>query len=413
MMQVPDTDQVMILTGNEAAACASMRARVDVVTAFPITPQTTVMETISELVDSKQMNAKFVKMESEHSVMAGMVGVSMTGARAFTATSGQGLLYMAETVHWVSGSRLPVVTTIASRGIAPPWNIWVDYSDVMSMRDTGWMIQFASSHQEIFDSVIINFKIAENPDVMLPAFVAYGGFTQSHTSKPVRVPSQGQIDAYLPRPPASGWPHIVLDPDRPIVHGNLLMPHQEYMEFRFKMHEAMNSAILVIKKEIAQFNKDFGTNYGALIEEYLCGDAQYIIVTLGALSEQVKIAVDNLREQGHKVGSIKLRYYRPFPMDDLLDALRGKKIKGIIVADRSIAYGSPTGGHVGSEFANVVIKLGSGITLLPAIWGLGGRDVSITEQENAILDLISLHETGETKEPKNKLIAGTLWINLK
>ena len=146
-------EQTLILTGNEAAAWAAMCSRVQVVTAYPITPQTTVMETIADFVDGGEMDAKFVKVESEHSVMAGMVGASMTGARTFTATSGQGLLYMAEMVHWVAGTRLPVVTTISSRGIAPPWNIWVDFSDVMNMRDTGWMIQFASTHQEIFDSI--------------------------------------------------------------------------------------------------------------------------------------------------------------------------------------------------------------------------------------------------------------------
>lgn len=403
----------MILTGNEAAAWAAMKARVQVVTAFPITPQTTVMETIAELVDSQQMNAKFVKMESEHSVMAGMVGASMTGARSFTATSGQGLLYMAETVHWVSGSRLPVVTTIASRGIAPPWNIWVDYSDIMSMRDAGWMIQFASTHQEIFDSIIINFKIAENPDVMLPVFVAYGGFTQSHTSKPVQIHAQERIDEYLPPPPAKGWPHITLDPERPIVHGNLVMPNQEYMEFRFKIHEAMISAIPVIKKEVAEFNKMFNMNYSGLIEPYRCDDAQYIIITIGALAEQVKVSVDALRARGFKVGSIKIRYYRPFPVDDLLDALRGKNIKGIMVPDRSLAFGSPTGGHISSEFAMVLHKLGSNITFLPAVWGIGGRDVTVADQEASILDLVSLHEKGEIQSQRNKLIMGTLWVNLK
>jgi pyruvate/2-oxoacid:ferredoxin oxidoreductase alpha subunit len=412
-MSAKDKEETLILTGNEAAAWAARRAKVHVITAYPITPQTTVMETLSEFVDSGEMKAQFVRVESEHSVMAGMVGASMTGARSFTATSGQGLLYMAEMVHWVAGSRLPVVTTISSRGIAPPWNIWVDYSDVLSMRDTGWMIQFGSTHQEIFDSVIMNFKIAENPEVMLPVFVAYGGFSQSHTSKPVIIPSQKDIDAFLPPVPPNGWKHIYLDPERPIVHGNLVMPNQEYMEFRFKIHETMTKITPIIKKVNQEFSKKFGRDYQGLIEPYRCDDAEFIVITIGALSEQVKIAVDMLRDQGVRAGSIKLRYFRPFPVDDFLELLKGKKIKGIAVADRSIAYGSPTGGHVSSEFYSVLQKLGGGITYLPTVWGLGGRDVTVDDQVSVIKDLIDLSETNTIKPGKNKLVAKTLWVNMK
>ncbi len=408
-----DKQETLILTGNEAAAWAARRAKVHVITAYPITPQTTVMETLAEFVDSGEMKSQFVRVESEHSVMAGMVGASMTGARTFTATSGQGLLYMTEMVHWVAGSRLPVVTTISSRGIAPPWNIWVDYSDVLSMRDTGWMIQFASTHQEIFDSVIINYMIAENPKVMLPIFVAYGGFSQSHTSKPVIIPSQRDVDAFLPPVPPNGWSHIYLDPERPIVHGNLVMPNQEYMEFRFKIHETMTKITPIIKKAIQVFSKQFGRNYQGLIEPYRCDDAEFIVISIGALSEQAKIAIDLLREQGVKAGSIKMRYFRPFPVDDFVELLKGKKIKGIAVADRSIAYGSPTGGHVSSEFYSVLQKLGSSATYLPTIWGLGGRDVTVDDQVSVVKDLIDLHETNSVKPGKNRLVAGTLWVNMK
>ncbi|MHA1683985.1 MAG: pyruvate ferredoxin oxidoreductase [Promethearchaeota archaeon] len=409
-----DKEHIEIITGNEAAAWGARRSKVNVVTAFPITPQTTVMETISEFVDSGKMKSIFVKVESEHSVMAGMVGASMTGARSFTATSGQGLLYMAEMVHWVSGSRLPVVTTIASRGIAPPWNIWVDYSDVLSLRDSGWIIQFASSHQEIFDSILMSYKIAENPGVMLPIFIVYGGFSQSHTSKPVSIPSQGEVDDFLPTLPENGWPHINLDPERPIVHGNLLMPSQEYMEFRYKIHEAMENSIPFIKNVIKGFKIKFGRDYHGLIESYKCQDAEYVLITVGALAEQVKDAVDNLREKGIKVGSIKLRYFRPFPVEDLVSLLKGKNIKGISVVDRSISYGSPTGGHIGTEFYAVLNKIGApSLTYLPAVWGLGGRDVTVEDQESVFNDLISLSGKNELGESPNTLISGTLWVNLK
>jgi pyruvate/2-oxoacid:ferredoxin oxidoreductase alpha subunit len=405
-------DQTLILTGNEAAAWAARRAKVHVVTAFPITPQTTVMETIAQFVDAGKMNSQFLRMESEHSVMAGMVGASMTGARTFTATSGQGLLYMAELVHWASGARLPVVTTIASRGIAPPWNIWVDYSDVLSMRDTGWMIQFASTHQEIFDSVIINYKVAENPEIMLPAFVAYGGFTQSHTSKPVAVPGQDRIDDFLPPPPRKGWPHLNLDPDRPIVHGNIMMPHQEYMEFRFKIHETMERAKSVIKEAIREFKDGFGRDYHGLIESYLSEDAEYLLVTVGALAEQAKDAVDSLRKQGVRAGLVKLRYYRPFPTEDLVALLEAGNLKAVAVADRSIAYGSPTGGHISSDFYSVLRQTRKEITYLPVVWGLGGRDVTVEEQVGLFEDLRDFHEGGRVGGT-NKLVCGTLWVGLR
>jgi pyruvate/2-oxoacid:ferredoxin oxidoreductase alpha subunit len=412
-MNEEHADQTLILTGNEIAAWAARRAKVHVVTAYPITPQTTVMETIAQFVDSGKMNSQFICMESEHSVMAGMVGASMTGARTFTATSGQGLLYMAELVHWAAASRLPVVTTIASRGIAPPWNIWVDFSDVLSMRDTGWMIQFASTHQEIFDSVIINYRIAENPEVMLPAFVAYGGFSQSHTSKPVVIPGQGRIDDFLPPPPESGWPHLCLDPDRPIVHGNIMMPHQEYMEFRFKIHETMGRATSVIKEAIREFKEDFGRDYFGLIEPYLSEDAEYLLVTVGALAEQAKDAVDILRKRGVKAGVVKLRYYRPFPTEDLVSLLERVNPKAVAVADRSIAYGSPTGGHISSDFYSVLRQTRQEITFLPAVWGLGGRDVTVEEQVCLFEDLREFHQEGQIKDERNKLIGGTLWVNLK
>jgi len=371
------------------------------------------METIADFVDGGEMDAKFVRVESEHSVMAGMVGASMTGTRTFTATSGQGLLYMAEMVHWVAGTRLPVVTTISSRGIAPPWNIWVDFSDVMNMRDSGWMIQFASTHQEIFDSVLMSYRIAENPEVMLPIFVAFGGFTQSHTSKPVHIYDQRKIDTFIPPVPKEGWLHVYLDPDRPIVHGNMVMPNQEYMEFRFKIHEAMISSIPLIKEVISEFNQSFGTEYGALIEPYFCEDAEYIVVTIAALAEQIKITVENLRERGIKAGSIKIRYFRPFPVQDLVELLKPKNIKGIAVADRSSAYGNATGGQISSEFYAVLCQLGSGITYLPVVWGLGGRDVTVADQEAVFTSLIALHDKNEIEEDRNKLVNGTLWINLK
>ena len=218
--------ETKIIKGNVSAAYAAKSARVQVIAAYPITPQTTVVEKLSEFVDSGMMpGTQFIKVESEHSVMASMVGASMTGVRTFTATSGQGLFYMNEMLHWAAGTRLPIVTTIASRGPAPPWNIWADFTDVISQRDTGWLSAFCATHQEIYDEILMSYKVCEDYEILLPKFVAYGGFILSHTSKPVIIEEQEKVDKFLPPlPDEKGWPHIFMDPERPMMFGNLIMP---------------------------------------------------------------------------------------------------------------------------------------------------------------------------------------------
>jgi 2-oxoisovalerate ferredoxin oxidoreductase alpha subunit len=207
---------------------------------------------------------------------------------------------------------------------------------------------------------------------------------------------------------------MVLDPDKPIVHGNLLMPNQEYMEFRFKIHDSMQNAIPVIKDVIRDFAENFGRDYTGLIEPYRCKDAEFVVITVGALAEQIKDAVDNLRKKGIKAGSLKLRYFRPFPVDDLIELIENhKNIKGIAVVDRSIAYGSPCGGHIGTEFNHVLQKVTRKMTYVPCVWGLGGRDVTIEDQESVFTDLMNLCDGKEIKSNVNKIIHGTLWVNLK
>jgi len=406
-----DKEQTIIMSGNYASAWGAKCSRVQVVSAYPITPQTTVVEKLSEFVDKKELDANYVRVESEHSVMASLVGGSMTGARTFTATSGQGLLYMTEMLHWVSSSRLPVVTTIASRGIAPPWNIWAEYTDILSVRDCGWIIQFASTHQEIFDSVLMSYKIAEDEGVMLPYFIVYGGFTQSHTSKPVRIPNQSDIDGFLPPPPKKGWAHLNLDPERPVTHGNLLMPTQEYLDFRFLIHDSMMKSKKVIKRTISEFKKTFGRNYSGLVEKYKCKDAEAVIISYGAIAEQSKLAVDELRAKGKKVGLFKLRYIRPFPTKELLD-LFDSGVKVIGIADRGTAFGNPTGGPVSTEVMSLLHQSKRKIKVLPIIWGLGGRDVTVDEQVNIFNQLIRIKNKNEYPAEKS-MQHGSLWLGLK
>ena len=402
--------ETKIIKGNVAAAYAAKSARVQVISAYPITPQTTVVEKLSEFVDNGEMpGTEYIKVESEHSVMASIIGASTAGTRTFTATSGQGLFYMYEMVHWAAGARLPIVTTIASRGPAPPWNIWADFTDIISCRDTGWMISFAANHQEIYDDVLMSYKICEDYDILLPKFVAYGGFTLSHTSKPVTIEDQDAVDKFLPPlPDERGWPHIFLDPERPMMHGNLIMPSGFYNEFRLKIHFTMLLAKDKIKEVSEEFGTTFGRHYGnGLIQEYRMNDADVAIINYGELAMQMEQAVDDLREEGYKVGCVKLRYLRPFPVEDIINVARKVKVLG--VADRATAFGSPTGGPVSSEVKSTLYNSGVSTQILPIIMGLGGREVTLEQQKNQLKVLTKLNETGEF--PKD-MIDGTFWDGL-
>jgi len=399
--------ETKIIKGNVAAAYAAKSARVQVISAYPITPQTTVVEKLSEFVDGGLMpGTQYIKVESEHSVMASVVGASIAGTRTFTATSGQGLFYMNEMVHWAAGTRLPVVTAIASRGPAPPWNIWADFTDVISQRDTGWMSSFCTSHQEIYDEILMSYKVCEDHEILLPKFVAYGGFILSHTSKPVILEDQDKVDKFLPPlPDEKGWPHIFIDPERPMMHGNLIMPSGFYSEFRLQIHDVMMRAKQKIRDTAKEFEKMFGRSYGnGLIKEYHMNDADVGIVIYGDLALQMEQAVDDLREEGYKVGMVRLRHFRPFPVEDMIAA--AKKVKVLGVMDRATAFGSPTGGPVSSEVKSALHSVKGTAQILPMIAGLGGREVSLEQQKDQLTILMNMYETGELP---NDLIHGTLW----
>lgn len=400
-------EETKIIKGNVAVAYAAKSARVQVISAYPITPQTTVVEKLSEFVDGGLMpGTQYIKVESEHSVLASLVGASMAGTRTFTATSGQGLFYMYEMVHWTAGVRLPIVMSIASRGPAPPWNIWADFTDVISCRDTGWISAFCASHQEIYDEILMSYKVCEDYDVLLPKFVAYGGFILSHTSKPVILEDQDKVDNFLPPlPDEKGWPHIWVDPKRPLMHGNLIMPSGFYSEFRLKIHDAMIKSKLKIKAVAKEFEKTFGRSYGnGLIQEYKINDADVAMLNYGDLALQMEEAIDQVREEGYKVGMVKLRHFRPFPVEDIIEIARKVKILGVM--DRATAFGSPTGGPVSSEVKTALHGTKGTATVLPMINGLGGREVTVEQQKEQLKILIKINETGELPED---LLHGTLW----
>ena len=402
--------ETIIIKGIVAAAYAAKSARVQVISAYPITPQTTVVEKLSEFVDKGEMpGTQYIKVESEHSVFASIIGASKAGTRTFTATAGQGIFYAHEMIHWAAGSRLPIVVAIASRGAAPPWNIWADFTDVLSQRDTGWISSFCATHQEIYDEILMSYKVCEDTDVLLPKFIAYGGFILSHTSKPVILEEQHLVDKFLPPLPSEeGWPHIWMDPKRPMMFGNLIMPSGFYYEFRMKIHDALMKAKEKIRSVAKDFENTFGRNYGnGLIQEYKINDANVGVLIYGDLALQMEQAVDDLREEGFKVGMVKLRHFRPFPFEDIVEVARKVKLLGVI--DRATAFGSQTGGPLSCEVKSALYDTQGTAKILPIINGLGGREVTLDQQKNQLKMLVKLNETGEL--PKD-IIHGTLWDGL-
>ncbi|MBN1343439.1 MAG: pyruvate ferredoxin oxidoreductase [Phycisphaerae bacterium] len=391
------------VSGNEASAWAARYARVQVISAYPITPQTTIVEKLGDWADNKEMDVEFIRVESEHSVMTSLVGASLAGARSFTATSGQGLLYMTESVHWAAGARLPIVNVCVGRGIAPPWNIWADHHDSLSMRDSGWMICYAANHQEIFDSVLMAFRICEDERVFLPMMVCHEGFTQSHTIGPVDMPDQGLVDEYLPTVPPEGWPHTFMDPSRPTSHGLLNMPDAGFFyEIRVNIARAQDRARGVIRDSADEFERVFGRSHGGLVEEYRTDDAEVVMLAIGTLADQAKACVDACRDRGYPLGAAKIRFVRPFPVDEVRDLAR--RFGTLAIMERDIAFGM--GGGIVASDVRSAIQGRSDAIVVPIVAGLGGRDVSLEEQ-------IGVAERVLTAARGNKASDDVIWLGLK
>ncbi|MEA2054217.1 MAG: transketolase C-terminal domain-containing protein [Candidatus Thermoplasmatota archaeon] len=351
----------IIDTANNVVALAAKMARPKVIAAYPITPQTTIVERLAQYVESGELKAEFIRVESEHSAMTSCIAAEATGVRTFTATSSHGLLLMHEMLHWAGLARLPIVMVNVNRAIGPGWSIWSDCNDSMSQRDTGWLQFYCSSNQEVFDTVIQAYKIAEHKDVQLPVMVNYDGFILSHTSMPADIPSQKEIDDFLP----AYTPEWKLDVEHPITHGNIIGP-EYYMEVRYDMQISQQKAKKVIKNVDDEWNKKFGKSHGNLIETYRCDDADIIIVAMGAIGAEAHASVDGLRKKGEKVGLARLRVFRPFPKEDLQKIAEKAKL---IVIDRDISVGIE--GAVATE-----IKASVDGKVCGFIAGLGGRDVT-------------------------------------
>ncbi|MGA7720859.1 MAG: transketolase C-terminal domain-containing protein [Ignavibacteriaceae bacterium] len=362
-----NNNQKLFLSGNEAIAYGAKLARPNVIAAYPITPQTVVVEKLSEMVESKELNAEFMLVESEHSALSAMIGASLTGARTFTATSSQGLLFMAECLHYASGGRFPIVMMNANRSVALPWSIYGDQRDSLSLLDSGWIQVYAESAQESLDLVIQAYKIAENLDVLTPFMINLDGFVLTHTYETVLIPSQEDVDAFLP-PFNSTY---IMDLDNPKNFGFSSTP-ADNMEFKYQQNQAMLKSKEIIFWAYIEFGNKFGRYYGGLIDSYFTGDADVILITLGSITGTVRTVIDKLRSKGTKAGLLKIRYMRPFPADQIVEAIKNAKAVGVLEKDISFGFEGTVFTNVSSAVAGSGLKL----KLINYIGGLGGRTIT-------------------------------------
>jgi len=363
-----------------AASIAAKLARVEVIAAYPITPQTHIVEHLSEIVANGELEAAYVNVESEHSAMSACVGASAAGARTFTSTSAQGMELMHEILFIASGMRLPIVMAAVNRALSSPLSIWGDHSDVMAARDTGWIMLFCENGQDVVDSIIMAFKIAEDRRVLLPVMVNLDGFSLSHVIEPIDLPSQEEVDSFLP--PYN--PLYTLHPDKPVTMGAYAMP-ELYTEAKYGQEMAIYNSKAVVKEVMDQFSKQFGRTYKP-VETYNVENADTVLIALGANNENFKTAIDALKEEGKELGLISPRLFRPFPAEELLNALRGKKT--VAVMER-VMPGGAMNGPLFNEIASLVITNGLNIRLENYICGLGGRDVQTYEIVEAYDEIVS------------------------
>jgi pyruvate/2-oxoacid:ferredoxin oxidoreductase alpha subunit len=400
----PEAREVM--TGNEAAAAAVKLARVQVVAAYPITPQSPVVEQLSAWVESGELPAEFVNVESEHSALTVCIAASTVGARVFTATSANGLAYMTEQVWWAAGARLPIVMCIANRAMAAPWNVLNDQQDSMSVRDAGWVQLYCRDNQEILDTTLHAYRIAERLNV--PVMVCYDGFLLSHTVMPVAVPSAVDADAFLP---ARHEPLQVVDVNDPRNIGPVVIadPRADasgaschgYMEIRALHQEALLEALTVVPEVDAEYAAIVGRAWGGLTWEYLFDDADVVLVAAGSIGTQATVAAEALREEGVRAGVLGIRCYRPFPAAALRDRLAGRSLA--LVFDKALSYGYE--GPICSDLRAALSGEVGAPTIYGAVAGLGGRDVSPEHLAEAARRAVVDRAAGVTRRP-------TDWINL-
>lgn len=387
----------MVMTGNYASAYGAMLSRAEVIAAYPITPQTSIVEKLAEFVTTGELKAKFIPVESEHSAMAACIAAETAGARTYTATSSQGLTLMHEVLMWASGARLPIVMTNVARAMAPPWSVWVDHMDSVAQRDTGWLEFYCQSNQEVLDTIIMAYKICESAGVMLPAMIIEDAFILSHTSEPVEVPEQQLVDSFLP-PYA---PEFKIEVGKAQGFGSLVKPDQ-FMEFRYKAMLAMKEAHDRVLRVEQEFKHIFGREHGGLLERYRCDDADVVLMAAGSVAATAKDVVDSMRTKGHRVGLARIRCFRPFPHDEV--RALAAKVEGVAVLDRSYTFGA-----AGAMFSEVKASAYSNQkrpVMKNYIAGLGGRDITPKILERIFEDIQVVSKRGAEEEVEWVDVAG-------
>jgi len=372
-----------VLNGNKAAAYAAKLCRPEIIAIYPITPQTTLSEYLCEFVANREIDATMVEVESEHSVLSVLTGASMAGSRVFTGTAGQGLLYMCEPYVRVSTCRLPIVMCIINREVISPTTIWGGHQDSFTLRDAGWIQIYVENNQEILDTIIMAFKIAEDPEVLLPVNVCYDGFSLSYLTDIVDVPDQETVDRFLPpyRPN-----HLCIDPNNP-MSVDPVMPGDLLMEFRYKHVAAMENAKKKIDQVDREFGRLFGRSYGGLIEAYRCDDAEYLFVAMGSVVGTARVAIDRVRETGIPIGLIKVRSLRPFPFKEFAMLARGKKAIGVL--DRNVCFGWGSGALYMEARSALAIE-GLTLPMVNFIAGLGGLDITRDQVVSAVEKVVKI-----------------------
>ena len=380
-----------VLEGSHAVAEAVRLAGVQVISAYPITPQTHIVERIADFCAEGAMNARFLRVESEHSALAALIGASSMGVRTFTATSSQGLALMHELLHWASGARLPIVMANVNRALAPGWNIWDDQTDSLSQRDTGWIQLYCETGQETLDTTLLAFRLAES--VNLPVMVLLDAFLLSHTYEPVDIPDQEAVDAFLP----PFQPRIALSTSAPCALSQMAPPNV-YMEMRHSIQKAMDETTGRLEELDAEFMQRFGRRYGA-VEAVCCADADIALVTSGTITGTARQVVEDLRAAGQKVGLLKIKLFRPFPTALVREIL--EPVRKVAVIDRNFSFGAT--GIFAQELRAALYALSRRPQVFGFVAGLGGRDVT----EQTVREIFS--HTRDSAAPDSEAI----WVGLR
>jgi pyruvate ferredoxin oxidoreductase, alpha subunit (EC 1.2.7.1) len=382
-----DKEKMVVVEGSYAVAHAAKVCRPNVISAYPITPQTHIVEDLSQfMADGEIPNCEYINVESEFSALSALVGASAAGARCYSATTSQGLELMHEVLFNISGMRLPVVMTIANRAVSAPISIWNDHQDAISQRDTGWLQLYAENTQEISDMTAQAYKISEDKDILMPSMVCMDGFILSHVYEPVVLLEQDLTDEFLP----AFEPDCVLDPKNPMSFGAFADPNY-YTEFRYLQEQAMQRSLQKIEDVANEFYDVYGRYYGGLIDEYRTDDAEVIIMAMGSIIGTIKDVIDKLRDRNVKVGLLKVRSFRPFPAAAIRNALKDAKV--VVVLDKNISLGLNEGALF-TETKSALYNSKLDVPIVGYMIGHGGRDIKVDLIEKIIDEAQEVMKTG-------------------